>query len=82
LALNAWQTGVWTFDVDRVLTQIRSSHVWLFEGAEGGKWLSDFEAARVEAAQISDLAPNALPSPVPSMVVGDTPRDAKRARVL
>jgi len=44
--------------------------------------LSDFEAARVEAAQISDLAPNALPSPVPSMVVGDTPRDAKRARVL
>jgi hypothetical protein len=73
---------MWTFDVDCVLTQIRPSHVWLFEGAEGGKWLSDFEAARVQAAQISDLASNALSSPVPSMVVGDTPRDAKRARVL
>ena len=73
---------MWTFDVDCVLTQIRPSHIWLFEGAEGGKWLSDFEAARVHATPVSDLAPNALFSPVPSMVVGDASRDAKRARVL
>ena len=75
---------MWTFDVDcdYVLTQICPSHIWLFEGAEGGKWLSDFEAARAQVAPISDLAPNALSSPVPSMAAGDTPRDAKRARVL
>ena len=73
---------MWTFDADCVLTRIRPSHIWLFEGAEGGKWLSDFEAARAQATPISDIAPNALSSPVPSMVAGDTPRDAKRARVL
>lgn len=61
---------------------IRHSHIWLFEGAEGGKWLSDFEAKQAQAAQISDGAPDVLSSPAPSAGVGDTPRDAKRARVL
>ena len=58
------------------------SHVWLFEGAEGGKWLSDFEATWAQASQISDRNPNALSSPAPPIAVGDAPRDAKRARVL
>jgi len=61
---------------------VADSHIWLFEGAEGGKWLSDFEAARAQAAPISDIDPNALSSPVPSMVVEDNQRDAKRARVV
>jgi len=63
-------------------TTIRHSHIWLFKGAEGGKWLSDFEATQAQAAQISDGAPDVLSSPAPSAVVGDTPRDAKRARML
>jgi hypothetical protein len=58
------------------------SHIWLFEGAEGGKWLSDFEATQAQASQISDRDPSALSSPAPPITVGDAPRDAKRARVL
>ena len=54
------------------------SHIWLFEGAEGGKWLSDFEATQKQAAQIPDGAS----PPAPSAAVGDAPRDAKRARML
>jgi hypothetical protein len=61
---------------------IRHSHIWLFEGAEGGKWLSDFEGTEAQAAHISDGAPDVLSLPAPSAAVGDTPRDAKRARML
>ena len=71
------------FEVVCVLTrQYVNSHIWLFEGAEGGKWLSDFEATQAQASQISDGAPDVLSSPAPSAAIGDTPRDAKRARML
>ncbi|KAH9987152.1 DHS-like NAD/FAD-binding domain-containing protein [Russula compacta] len=62
--------------------RVADSHVWLFEGAEGGKWLSDFEAAQAQAVQTSDPASNAPSSPSVPMTVVDNPRDAKRARVL
>jgi NAD-dependent histone deacetylase SIR2 len=62
--------------------RVADSHIWLFEGAEGGKWLSDFEAAQPQAVQTSDLPPNARPSPSAPTTVIDAPRDAKRARVL
>ena len=60
----------------------RHSHIWLFEGAEGGKWLSDLEAAQAQAVRTSDPPPNAQSSPSAPMTVVDAPRDAKRARVL
>ena len=59
----------------------RHSHIWLFEGAEGGKWLSDLEAAHAQAVQTSDPPPNAQSSSSAPMTVVDAPRDAKRARV-
>ncbi|KAF8489889.1 DHS-like NAD/FAD-binding domain-containing protein [Russula emetica] len=31
--------------------RVADSHIWLFEGAEGGKWLSDLEAAQAHALQ-------------------------------
>jgi hypothetical protein len=74
---------MWTSEVAGVLlTRQYVSHIWLFEGAEGGKWLSDFEATQTQAAQISDGVPGAGSSPTPSVAVGDAPRDAKRARML
>jgi hypothetical protein len=59
------------------------SHIWLFEGAEGGKWLSDFEAAQAQVALPFSPATNApLPSPSTPMTSVDAQRDTKRARVL
>lgn len=60
----------------------RHSHIWLFEGAEGGKWLSDLEAAQAESVQTSDPPPDAQPSPSAPIIAVDAPPDAKRARVL
>jgi hypothetical protein len=73
---------MWALEVDWGVKLTHYSHIWLFEGAEGGKWLSDFEAAQPQAVQTSDLPPNARPSPSAPTTVIDAPRDAKRARVL
>ncbi|KAI0251396.1 DHS-like NAD/FAD-binding domain-containing protein, partial [Lactifluus subvellereus] len=62
--------------------RVADSHIWLFEGAEGGKWLSEFEAAQAQAASTSDPATNALPSPSTPITPVADPRGAKRARVL
>jgi hypothetical protein len=72
---------MWTFDDDCGVKLTHHSHIWLFEGAEGGKWLSDFEAAQAQAVQTSIIPPNARPTPSAPMTVIDAPRDAKRARV-
>jgi hypothetical protein len=61
----------------RMHNQDVHSHIWLFDGAEGGKWLADFETARAQAVQTSDPAPDA-----PAPMSEGAPRDAKRARVL
>ncbi|KAH9074869.1 SIR2-domain-containing protein [Lactarius deliciosus] len=62
--------------------RVADSHIWLFEGAEGGKWLLDFEAARLRAAQPSDPSQSDLSSSSVSMTPVDPPRDGKRARLL
>jgi len=69
-------------EIVRGVKLTRHSHIWLFEGAEGGKWLSDFEAAQAQAAQTCDPSSNALSSSSAPMTVVDAPRDTKRARVL
>ena len=62
---------------------VTPSHIWLFEGAEGGKWLSDFEAAQAQVALPFGPTTNApLPSPSTPMTSVDAQRDTKRARVL
>ncbi|KAH9046005.1 SIR2-domain-containing protein [Lactarius hengduanensis] len=62
--------------------RVADSHIWLFEGAEGGKWLLDFEAARLRAAQPSDPSQSVLSSSSVSTTPVDPPRDGKRARLL
>ena len=71
---------MWTFKIDCGVRLTHHSHIWLFEGAEGGKWLSDFEAT--QAIQTPDPPPDATSSPSAAITVIDAPRDAKRARVL
>lgn len=73
---------MWTFEVNCVIKLTHYSHIWLFEGAEGGKWLSEFEAAQAQAVQTSDLLPNVRSSPSTPITVMDAPRDTKRARIL
>jgi hypothetical protein len=73
---------MWTFEVDCGVRLTHYSHIWLFEGAEGGKWLSDFEVAQVQAFQTPNPPTNAPSSPSAAITVIDAPRDAKRARVL
>lgn len=73
---------MWTSEVDCGVRLTDHSHVWLFEGAEGGKWLSDFEAAQAHAIQTSDPPHNGPTSPSAAITVTEAPRDAKRARVL
>lgn len=36
------------------LTMARRSHVWLFEGAEGGKWVQDIAQQYEEHAESDD----------------------------
>ncbi|KAH9066902.1 SIR2-domain-containing protein [Lactarius vividus] len=62
--------------------RVADSHIWLFEGAEGGKWLLDFEAARLRAAQPSDPSQSGLSSSSLSTTPADPPRNGKRARLL
>ncbi|KAI9440774.1 SIR2-domain-containing protein [Lactarius indigo] len=62
--------------------RVADSHVWLFEGAEGGKWLLDFEAAQLRAAQPSHPSQSVLSSPSASTTPVDPPREGKRARLL
>ncbi|KAE9406280.1 DHS-like NAD/FAD-binding domain-containing protein [Gymnopus androsaceus JB14] len=56
------------------------SHVWLFSGAEGGKWLSDFEkqlGIHVQSSQSSSATQTRASSPGTT----DLGRDVKKARV-
>ncbi|KAN0128779.1 DHS-like NAD/FAD-binding domain containing protein [Lactarius tabidus] len=62
--------------------RVADSHIWLFEGAEGGKWLSDFEAAQLRVAQPSDPSRSAASTSSVSTTPLDAPRDGKRARLL
>ncbi|KAI0294328.1 DHS-like NAD/FAD-binding domain-containing protein [Multifurca ochricompacta] len=62
--------------------RVEDSHVWLFEGAEGGKWLSDLEATKARDAETSEPPLNTTSPPPTPVTPADAPRDAKRARVL
>lgn len=73
---------MWTCEVNCGVRLTDHSHIWLFEGAEGGKWLSDFEAAQTQAIQTSDPPYNEPSSPSAVISGTEAPRDAKRARVL
>lgn len=53
------------------------SHVWLFEGADGGRWLKEFEKTlRQEREALDSLSRGALGEGDPES------RDSKRARVM
>ena len=41
------------FLFDKQYSGLYSSHVWLFEGAEGGRWVSDLEQQYTQSAQAS-----------------------------
>lgn len=62
--------------------RVTDSHIWLFEGAEGGKWLSNFEAAQLRVARPSDPSRSAVSTLSVSTTPLDAPRDGKRARLL
>lgn len=55
------------------------SHVWLFEGAEGGRWVDEIERKYQESLAEASGASTPLSSP-PSSVAGDS-RQQKKARV-
>ncbi|EJF64079.1 SIR2-domain-containing protein [Dichomitus squalens LYAD-421 SS1] len=60
--------------------RVGNSHVWLFEGAEGGKWVEEIERKYQQtASESTSAAPTPLSSP-PASEVGDT-RQMKKARV-
>ncbi|KAJ8463480.1 hypothetical protein ONZ45_g17567 [Pleurotus djamor] len=50
--------------VDEEPKRVLDSHVWLFRGAEGGKWLQDFEQAHMPAASSHAPVPPQVPPPV------------------
>lgn len=54
------------------------SHVWLFEGAEGGKWVEDIER-QYQRQENASATSTPLSSP-PASVSGDS-RQMKKARV-
>ncbi|KAJ8520304.1 hypothetical protein ONZ45_g2882 [Pleurotus djamor] len=58
--------------VDEEPKRVFDSHVWLFRGAEGGKWLQDFEQAHMPAASSH--------APVPPQVPPPAERDNKKQR--
>lgn len=53
------------------------SHVWLFEGADGGRWLREFEKTLQQEREALDLLSRE------SLDEGDPePRNSKKARVM
>ncbi|CDO69645.1 hypothetical protein BN946_scf184851.g33 [Trametes cinnabarina] len=63
-------------DFEREPKRVGDSHVWLFEGAEGGKWVEEIERQyqqRAQAVDVSSSAPSGRPE-VPEA------RNAKKAR--
>ncbi|KAI0272734.1 DHS-like NAD/FAD-binding domain-containing protein [Gloeopeniophorella convolvens] len=60
--------------------QVSDSHVWLFEGADGGKWLSDFEATHSDGASSSNTAVNVSSPQSPVETPAEGPRGVKKAR--
>ena len=66
------------------LTYISHSHVWLFEGAEGGKWVEEIgrkyqQQTMTTVSESTSAASTPLSSP-PESEAGDT-RQMKKARV-
>ncbi|KAI0731379.1 SIR2-domain-containing protein [Earliella scabrosa] len=59
--------------------RVGDSHVWLFEGAEGGRWVDEIERKYQESLAEASGASTPLSSP-PSSVAGDS-RQQKKARV-
>ncbi|PIL25165.1 hypothetical protein GSI_13054 [Ganoderma sinense ZZ0214-1] len=62
--------------------RVGNSHVWLFEGAEGGKWVDEIERKYQPTTTVSEstsAASTPLSSP-PESEAGDT-RQMKKARV-
>ncbi|ETW79289.1 hypothetical protein HETIRDRAFT_387618 [Heterobasidion irregulare TC 32-1] len=62
--------------------RVGNSHIWLFEGAEGGKWLETRQAEEAERKPQESLpwSPTESPSTTTSPPA-DVPREAKKPRV-
>ncbi|KAI1793493.1 SIR2-domain-containing protein [Ganoderma leucocontextum] len=62
--------------------RVGNSHVWLFEGAEGGKWLEEIERKHQQTtvSESTSAASTPLSSP-PESEAGDTRQMKKKARV-
>ncbi|KAL7280338.1 hypothetical protein ACG7TL_005255 [Trametes sanguinea] len=63
-------------EFEREPRRVGNSHVWLFEGAEGGKWVDEIERQYQRQDQTTDVSPSA-PSAPPGP---SAERSAKKAR--
>jgi len=59
--------------------RVGNSHVWLFDGAEGGKWLADLERSISERNPSTETSQPATSASTPS---DSSSREPKRQRVF
>lgn len=66
--------------VDRLISWM-PSHVWLFDGAEGGQWVQDIEREREAAQRVEDSKTSPIPLSPGGSANGSVRREPKKLRV-